>query len=487
MREKTTSLSKHLGLSREKLEKAGIFDSTLGIDTKLFVDPKLLVKSQIKEFKNSRKVIIKYFARLLKIHKQSHKAQRLLDQARDMLAVAEPQGLSIGYGNKTDRGTAISKTLANKILLSASEILAVGIDDEELIEVLGLFVDGFGPDSMSDLVVSIIYQDFCTYTERMSKTLGVKTKEYEINGKKYNLPTHPFKSIPVIFVPHALLRPLPVAVSWDDIAAAAQHNQALRNDFNAIVLPVLQESIQDIRSKTKSEIKDFKDGFNRLLNIYRKIDVTPYDLKVDSKGYYALQPFAENQSPIIKPSSSPKTQDALIVSVRELIAQYSRSIESNGGNTILYRKSETGKLLRSEPHNEDVAQILFYLIADLYCQQADILLSREPNAGLGPVDFSLGTGYSSKVLVEIKKSTNKDLENGYKKQIEAYEKSENAFHSFFVVIVVKEGAKKATDLAPQLQSIKNLYETNTEKGIKMPELIIIDGLVHPSPSKLKAD
>lgn len=403
-----------------------------------------------------------------------------------MLAVPEPQGLSIGYGNKTDRGTAISKTLANKILLSASEILAVGIDDEELIEVLGLFVDGFGPDSMSDLVVSIVYMDFCKYTQRVASELKAKTKVYTINGSKFNLPIHPFKDIPIIFVPHKLLTPLPVAVSWDEIVAAAQHNRSLRSDFNAIVLPALQEALADVQGKTDEEKKAFRDGFNKLLSIYRRVDVKAYDLQVDKKGYYAIQPFVEKEASVISASNRPSTQEELIVSVRELIGQYQRSIEENGGNTLLYRKSETGKLLKGEPHNEDVAQIIFYLIADQYCQKADILLSREPNAGLGPVDFSLGKGYNSKLLVEIKKSTNNDLESGYKKQIEAYKKSEKAFYSFFVVLIVKEGKKRPDELNPQLQSIKNLFEQNKEKGIPTPELIIIDGLIHPSPSKLKA-
>ncbi len=487
MEAKTISLSKYLGVNRKKLEKFGVFDSTLGVDTKLFVDPKLLVKSKIKEFSGSRKVILLYFAKLLKIHKQSHKSPRLRLQARDMLAVKEPQGLSIGYGNTTDRGTAISKTLANKILLSASEILAVGVDDEELIEMLGLFIDGFGPDSMSDLTVSIIYHDFCSFTHRVSKELMAPTIEYTIDGKKYHLPKHPYKKTPIIFVPFSLLSPLPVAVSWDEIAAAGFHNRSLRNDFNAIIYPVLKEAINEIKDKDKDERKALKDGVNRVLKIYRRINVKGYDLDIDPKGYYAIQPFVEKESTGISTNTKPKTQDELIISVRELITQFKRSIEDNGGNKLLYRKTETGALIKDKPHNEDVPQTIFYLIADIFCQKADILLSREPNAGLGPVDFSLGKGYDTKILVEIKKSTNKDLEDGYKKQIAAYQKSEAAFCSFFVVVVVKEGKKKPDELNAQLQRVKELYEKNIEAKIATPELIIVDGLIHPSPSKLRSN
>lgn len=68
----------------------------------------------------------------------------------------------------------------------------------------------------------------------------------------------------------------------------------------------------------------------------------------------------------------------------------------------------------------------------MYCSLANIFLAREPNAGIGAVDFSLGKGYDTKILVEIKKSNNKELENGYKKQITAYEKSEASKHSFLL-------------------------------------------------------
>ena len=126
------------------------------------------------------------------------------------------------------------------------------------------------------------------------------------------------------------------------------------------------------------------------------------------------------------------------------------------------------------------------MIADVFCQQANISLSGESDAGRGPVDFSLATGYKEKVLVEIKKSDNKNIENGYKEQIKAYQKSENAAHSFYVIIIVKEGSDKKERVS-QLDVIMNLYEDNMKKGIKCPALVIIDGILRPSPSKLKAE
>lgn len=481
----TTSLSAHLDIARKRLEKAGVFDSTLGIDTKLFVDPKLLIKSKIPEFKDARADIIRYFADLIRILKQSHKSERLQKLAISRLAVPEPAGLSIGFGDTTDRGMAISQSVAKKILLSLSEVLAVGIDDEELVELMGLFVDGFGPDSMSDLTVSIIYPRFCAYTQRVAKELGVKTTRYTIRGAKYRLPTHPFKNTQIIFVPHSLLRPLPLAVSWDEIAAASEHNRRLREEYDKIVFPALKEAVIEAKETNESDRESMRKGFNALLELYRRISVKSYNLRTDEKGYYALQPFVQTHADEISASRKPTNPQELVAAVRDLAEQFRRAIEDNGGNRLLYKRTGIRKILKDKPHHEDVAQSLFYMIADIYCQQADILLSREPNAGRGPVDFSLGTGRKNKVVVEIKKSNNKELENGYNKQLRAYQKAEAAHHAFYIVIVVKEDNRKPDDPETQLERIQKIAIAEEKSGLKAPEIVVIDGLIYPSASKLR--
>lgn len=481
---KTISLSEKLGISRKTLEENGVFDATLGIDTKLFIDPKCLINSDIVEFSDSRRRVMDYFKKLLQIHRQSEKSLRLRNIARDMLAVPEPKGLSIGYGNKTDKGTSISKNVANKILHSASEILAIGIEDEEIIELLGLFVDGYGPDSISDLTVHIAYNDFCSFTQRVCLELNIETKLYKIDGQNYNLPTHPFLNCQLIFIPYAFLRKLPIASSWDEISEAASYNRELRKELNKLTVPIFKEIFDEIKEKSREEFQRAVEKFSKLLDIYQKIVARPYDLIKDDCGYYSVQPFVDDNSYAIKPTSRPGNIKELVISIRELIDQFRRSIEENGGNKILYRRSSSGAILKNKPQNEDVSQILFYLIADIFCNQADIVLSRESDAGRGPVDFSLATGYKNKVLVEIKKSNNPNIIDGFKKQIKAYQKSENAQHSFYVVILVKENKRKNKNQPTKIEQLKNIFEENIKSKIKTPELVVIDGLVYPSPSKL---
>lgn len=130
---------------------------------------------------------------------------------------------------------------------------------------------------------------------------------------------------------------------------------------------------------------------------------------------------------------------------------------------------------------EDAAQILFFLVADIICAAHDVLLAREPNAGQGAVDFSLGTSYSDKVLVEIKKSTNGKLLDGYSNQLKSYIENEKAAHAFYVVVVVKKSNK--TNKTSQLNELQKEYAKNIREKKKCPTLVVIDGLIHESPSK----
>lgn len=470
---KIIPLSNYIGVTRSELEKNEILDIDLGVDTRYFIDPILLNDSKIAEFKQSRTKILDYFSKVVKMVKFSDISTQMKQKTLQMLAVKEPQGLSIGYGGKTDKGTAISKSVAIEMIKTILEILQVGIEDPEIVEILSMFVAGYGPDSISDLTVHIIYEDFCNFTEQKCKELKVKTEIFYINERNFNLPKHPFNTTPIIFIPTTLISPLPVATDWESVQAVAQFNSDLREKVSEILFPALLGDIRSIRTKNPQELREIKEKLKSVIDVYKKIKPLPYDLSIDPSGFYSISPAVEKLSHFFIPSSKPKNQEELVEAVRELLIQFQKSIEHNGLNKLLYK--ENGK-----PHREEVSQLLLYNIADVFCCNADILLSRESNAGGGPVDFSLGTGYRSKIIIEIKKSNNPNIISGYNKQVEEYKKGESAFYAFYLVILVAE--RKSDD---QLTVLEKLYEDAQKTGEKVPELFIIDGLKHPSPSKLR--
>jgi hypothetical protein len=101
-----------------------------------------------------------------------------------------------------------------------------------------------------------------------------------------------------------------------------------------------------------------------------------------------------------------------------------------------------------------------------------------PNAGNGPVDFKLSKGYVARILVEIKKSSNSDLLNGFEKQLPEYEKSEATFESIYLIVRVTESDS----------SINNVIALRAKKlaeGRKAPEIVVVDARKKESASKQK--
>ncbi len=129
-----------------------------------------------------------------------------------------------------------------------------------------------------------------------------------------------------------------------------------------------------------------------------------------------------------------------------------------------------------KPKHEKAAQRLFYAIADTYCEANNIVLSREPNAGNGPVDFKVAEDYSTQVLVEIKLSSGKVLK-GFESQLPEYQKNEKA-KSFLVILQVTESAKATK----KVKEMSDLILSDEEKTY-CPEVMVINALPRPSASK----
>lgn len=78
--------------------------------------------------------------------------------------------------------------------------------------------------------------------------------------------------------------------------------------------------------------------------------------------------------------------------------------------------------------------MLFYGIADAYCDANNIDLSRECNAGRGPVDFKLSRGAIDKVIVEVKLTSNNQLKHGVSKQVPIYMEQEKTYKAIYLII-----------------------------------------------------
>jgi len=477
----TILLSKYLWVNRADLEKKWVFDSVLWIDTKLFIDPKLLEKTSISELLDSRKDVLKYFKDLLNIIDKSSLSSQLKEIAISRLAVLEPKGLSIWYWNKTDKWTTIRRDVAIDIIKSAIEMMSVWIEDPELIELLSLFVKNFWADSLSDLTSHIIYDKLCEYTQRICKELSLKTEIFEYQWKEYFLPKHPFQDNQIIFLPIEILRNLPIATSWEEIDYVVSFNQKLRTKWNEIVRDIIINNSKKIKSDNVN-IDKARQHFRELLEIYKNWIVDNYDINIDKKWYYDLPKVVDLLDWIFtKQSLTPNTTDDLISVVRNFLVQFKKAIEKNWWNKALYHKTSWWSSLPGKPHNEDVAQLLFYLLADQYCSFYNIMLSWESDAWRWPVDFALWVWYKDKVLVEIKKSTNQNILTWFNNQLEIYKWSESAVYWFYVIILLWD---EDTEESNHVKNIKKAFPSWINSSWTS-EIFIIDWRIYPSASKDK--
>lgn len=470
-----TLFSSHFGVDSKKVKKLGVFDSVIGVDTRLFLDPHLLKNTKIQEFRNSRKRIKKYYEdiiHLLIAHRERN--DRAWREAFKRLRFKETKGVFIGYGVHGGDGNAIGWVLARRLTDTATEIIEMGIHDPEIFELIGLFEEGFGADRLSDMTIAIIIEDLYQYTHRITTSLGIDNViSLQAGEKTYSLPKHPYKNKPLLLLPEELLRDLPVALTWEGIDHVVATNRKLRERLNELIGRAWKNKIK--KKELRNLILTDKANIQTLIDIYKGSTAGPYNFEKDPAGevsWYRLGRKFASSNPISLQIIKEANIEVLEELIREIIYQFKRNIEVNGLNEHLYTKE--GFIFK--PRHERFGQRLFYATADTYCEANDLDLSREPNAGSGPVDFKLSRGRQLRVLVEIKLSSNRRLIHGFQKQLPAYQKSENIMRSFYVVIRVTKSER-------QIKRLLKLRDIVIKDGKNVPEIIVIDALLQPTASK----
>ncbi|MDP3954374.1 MAG: hypothetical protein Q8Q06_03070 [bacterium] len=474
-------ISEYLKVEPEALKSMGVFDAIIGIDTHLFLDSQLLKDTEVPEFKSSYKKLQNYFSKIIKllIAYKNTGNPRLLKEAQKLLIFHETKGIYVGYSSSADDGNAMGLELGRRLLKSALEIVSLGVEDPELFELIGLFEEGFGADRISDMVISVIADDILSYSQRIADNLNIEKRvEIIANQSLYRLVPHPDNNNKsLVFLPRELLNNLPVALGWDEISYVAKFNEMVRSKLNELVGNTWKKGGK-VRKVKKQDLKDLllknPQNIKQLIDAHKNSKPIPYNVEEDEDGvvkWYEAKIFAEEYPLSIGLPASPKYDDYEKI-VKKIILKFKNLIEINGLNEHLYISK--GKI-RKRRH-ERYSQLLFYAIADSYCEANNLDISREPNAGRGPVDFKFSRGYRGRLPVEIKLSSNPALIKGYKKQLPTYMSSESATNGFYVVIQV-------TKSKANINNLLKLRDKQIKEGINGPEIFIIDGLLRPSASK----
>jgi hypothetical protein len=467
-------LSIYFKIEPKQLEELGVLNAFIGIDNKVFVDPNLLRRSEIPEFKNASSELANYFAPVITLLKACKATDDVAwNEAWKRLQFKEEHGAALGYSGAGTSGRGIGPQLAEMLVRRGKQIVDLGIEATEMFELIGLFQENFGPDLLSDMAVSILKESFFSFTQRVTSKLNLNpSRNFKFNGKDWVLPAHPDGKRALILVPAELLTPLPVALDKSEIDLVAEFNAEVRNQWNKIIAA----AAKDKREPSKGEIRELllarPQNLSDLIDVYRKAAGNGYDFKTDPKGLLSwdyIGRTAASLFPLKIELNSPKTIAELRQVLNLIIGQFKKNIEENKLYEVLYGESGRAR-------DEVFSQRLFYAIADSYCAANNVDLTREPNAGNGPVDFKLSHGYHARVLVEVKKSSNSQLLHGYETQLTAYQKSEATEEALFLIMRVTDGEAGIKDVFA-------LRENKLKEGLKVPDIVVVDARKRPPASK----
>ena len=212
--------SDFFNIDLDQFESLSVFNPTLNVDTKLFIDPLLLENSSIELINaNANSRLTAYFENIITLLKASSSFGDLPWREADRrMEFHEIPGTCLGYGAATIRGSAFGKKLRGNLLNTAKQIISLGIEDPKLFILLPLLENDVGPDRISDMATKIILPELAEYTLQIAQKFSIKTEHYEFEGQTYSLPRNPLEqnNIPIILVPKDILSKLPVASDWSE-------------------------------------------------------------------------------------------------------------------------------------------------------------------------------------------------------------------------------------------------------------------------------
>lgn len=470
-----TTFAKQFAVPAARLRSLGAFNPTLAIDSRLFIDPLLLPNSRHRYFsEDAAAAYRRHFERIVSLLVASRaEGDTAWHNAERLLAFSEVPGTCLGYSATSIYGRGFGPMLRQRLIRTASEIIALGIRDPDLFLVLALLEDDVGPDLISDMVTNVILDPLLAFNQEVLGTLKVPVRDFRLLGRNTRLPANPFypRPTPVILVPSDILRDLPIAYDVESAVDAAAESASIRADVNAHIGRIWERKVRKDKQKLRALALSSPEAFKTLLDMIHAVDGKAYDVDLDPKGLVSWATEAErltNRYPLDLSDTDPTSLEGMTRLVGTIVAQFKFLVEDCGLSKSLWHDSDA--------LHEHYAQRLFFAIAHSYCVANDLDLSPEVDTGSGKIDFKISRGHRRRVLVEIKLSTNTKVVAGYTTQLEIYKRAQATMRAFYVVIDLG----RFTTRRQQLMRIRNEAAAARQP---LSELVFVNGVVQPSASK----
>lgn len=417
----------------ERTKEDDWFDPHLTIDTKLFIDPLLLLEAG-GDWAQAHAELIAHFVHCYGlVAKATTPTSVSAKAARRLLTFPEPYELGLGYTASGTRGSGSGDRFAARMADGIAVAIAAGLDQPEHIEEIGILNEGIGADRISDATANVIKARLIAYTQAVARRHEIPLETHKVRNARVSLdaarwhdeavelPTNPVTQRPIILVPEFLLNGLPTlnADDWFN----SHFNDDIRLSLNLKVGEgVTKASIVQFARRNPERVRQWARTQTS------REDLMGYDFGGDPLGIvqWDREParFAL-EHPL--PARMVVTHDDLVELVAEVVDRFRHFVEEQRGWSLLWNDEDT-------PKPEAAAQLLFLGLAQPYLRQFNVELDREVELGRGPVDFKASSGTSARLLIEVKKLHNGKFWNGLRYQLPSYLTSDSSAHGWFISV-----------------------------------------------------
>ncbi|MDQ1734115.1 MAG: hypothetical protein QOH56_366 [Pseudonocardiales bacterium] len=410
------------------------FDPHMTVDTKLFIDPLLMLMGG-KRWVAAHDELIDHFVHCYRLVSKADSPTSVSGKAaRRMLTFPEPAEFGLGYTAVGTSGSGSGSRFAEQMADGIAVAIARGLTTPEHIEEIGILNEGIGPDRISDAACNVLKHRFIAYTQAVAKRHEIELDEHVVQNARVFvdkarwskdtvlLPTNPATGGPVILVPERLLNNLPVlnADDWFD----SNINEDIRTQMNVTIgQRVSKSNIVDYARRYPDRVRKWAREQSS------RTDLHGYDFGDDKKGVvgWDKQPAEYASTHPITGIAVPTNQQELSTLVGKMLEQFRHFIEDQRGWSLLHNADGTEK-------PEEAAQLVFLGMAQQYLRLFNVELDREVELGRGPVDFKVASGSKIRLLIELKKAHNGKFWNGLSAQLPSYLKSDDSTEGWFVAL-----------------------------------------------------
>lgn len=411
------------------------FDPHLTVDTRLFVDPLLLLLDDDGDWQGAHDELLAHFARCYElIARGGGRTSTSAQVAIRLLTFPEPREFGLGYTASGTRGSGAGERFAGRMADGIAVAIAAGLSVPEHIEEIGILNEGIGADRISDATCNVLKSRFVRYTQRVAVRHGIpmglhrlrNAEVYPQQGRWRNqdleLPTNPITGGPVLLVPERILNELPIlnADDWFD----SHINADVRAQLNLNVGERVRKA--DIVALARRRPRHVRQWAREQTT---RTDLQGYDFGGDPIGVVQWDgaPREYAQANPIQGLQQVSTQEQLRTLIEKILEHFKHFIENQRGWRLLWNDDGTQK-------PEEASQLALLGMAQPYLREFDVEMDREVELGRGAVDFKLSRGTSCRLVLELKKENNGRFWQGLERQLPVYMVSDDSPDGWFVAI-----------------------------------------------------